>query len=81
MSDNKKIEIDTENGVTIKLTLKISTDKAPDIDDMTVEQLEAYLTELEDQLDELDANEPEDDSSDAYDEWADQHEELTYPSA
>lgn len=48
MSDNKKIEIDTENGVTIKLTLKISTDEDPDIDDMTVEQLEAYLTELED---------------------------------
>lgn len=41
MSDNKKIEIDTENGVTIKLTLKISTDEDHDIDDMTVEQLEA----------------------------------------
>lgn len=77
MGDKKKKNgIEAESGVPIKFTLRISTDDDPDIDELTVEQLEAYLAELENQLDELDANEPEDDGSNAYDEWADQHEEL-----
>lgn len=65
MSDTEKKKIELEGGLTIKFSVKISTDDDPDIDDMTIEQLEAYLAELEDQLDELDANEPDDDGSDA----------------
>ena len=76
MKEPIKKKIELGNNVTIKFSVKVSSEDAPDIDEMTAEQLQAYLEELEDQLAELDDNEPEDECSDAYDEWSDKHEDL-----
>lgn len=58
MRDSEKRKNEHKGGLTIKFSVKITTNEDPDIEDMTVEQLEAYLDELEGQLDELNANEP-----------------------
>lgn len=46
------------------------------LEDMSRQELLAYLAELEEQLQELDAREPRSMNSDAYEAWADEHEEL-----
>ena len=46
------------------------------MDEMSVEQLQSYLTELEERLEQLVVNEPDDDGGDAYDEWANKRDEL-----
>ena len=62
--------------ITIKFSVDFSTEDDPDIDEMSVEQLRAYLAELEGRLDEIESNEPDDNGSDAYDEWSDKRDEL-----
>ena len=76
MSDIYKKKIKIGDAVTIKFSVKHSGEDAPDIDEMSVEELRAYQDELEEKIAQLDAIEPEDDESDEYDDWADQHEEL-----
>jgi ATP-dependent Clp protease ATP-binding subunit ClpX len=76
MSDIYKKKIKIGDAVTIKFSVKHSDEDAPDIDDLTIEELEAYREELEDKIARLDAIEPEDEESDEYDDWADQHEDL-----
>ena len=76
MSDIYKKKIKIGDAVTIKLSVKHSDEDAPDIDDMTVEELEAYREELEEKIARLDAIEPADEESEEYDDWADQHEDL-----
>ena len=63
-------------GVTVEFAIGPSIGSESDINQMEIEQLEAYLAELEEQLDDLEADEPEDDDSDEYEEWEDQCEEL-----
>ena len=46
------------------------------LEDMSRQELLAYLAELEEQLQRLDAREPKRMGSEAYEEWADEHEEL-----
>lgn len=48
----------------------------PELDDMTLPQLQAYQALLLQQLAELDAEEPKNMNSDAYEAWGDTHEEL-----
>lgn len=76
MSDIYKKKIKIGETVTIKFSVKHSDEEAPDIDDMNVEELEAYREELEEKIARLDAIEPDDEESDEYDDWADQHEDL-----
>ena len=76
MSDIYKKKIKIGDAVTIKFSVKRSDEDAPDIDDMTIEELEAYREELEEKIAQLDAIEPADEESDKYDDWADQHEDL-----
>ena len=76
MSDIYKKKIQIRETVTIKFSLKHSDEETPDIDDMNVEELEAYREELEEKIARLDAIEPDDEESDEYDDWADQHEDL-----
>ena len=76
MSDIYKKKIKIGETVTIKFSVKHSDEETPDIDDMNVEELEAYREELEEKLARLDAIEPDDEESDEYDDWADQHEDL-----
>ena len=47
-----------------------------DIEEMTVEELKAYLAFLEDRLTEMDDNMPPDEMSDDFSDWAERHEEL-----
>ena len=76
MSDIYKKKIKIGDAVTIKFSVKPSDEDAPDIDDMTIEELEAYREELEEKIARLDAIEPTDEESEEYDDWADQHEDL-----
>ena len=76
MSDIYKKKIQIGDAVTIKFSVKHSDEETPDIDDMNVEELEAYREELEEKIARLDAIEPDDEESDEYDGWADQHEDL-----
>ena len=76
MSDIYKKKIKIGETVTIKFSVKHSDEETPDIDDMNVEELEAYREELEEKIARLDAIEPDDEESDEYDDWADQHEDL-----
>ena len=76
MSDIYKKKIKIGETVTIKVSVKHSDEETPDIDDMNVEELEAYREELEEKIARLDAIEPDDEESDEYDDWADQHEDL-----
>lgn len=76
MSDIYKKKIKIGDAVTIKFSVKHSDEEALDIDDMTVEELEAYREELEEKIARLDAIEPADEESEEYDDWADQHEDL-----
>ena len=46
------------------------------LEDMSRQELLAYLAELEEQLQQLDAREPKRMGSEAYEAWADEHEEL-----
>lgn len=65
---------DTDNIIDFAAVRPIDTD--PDLDEMTPEQLAAYLTELKLLRDKLDSSEPEDLDSEEYETWADEHEEL-----
>ena len=76
MSDIYKKKVKIGDSVTIKFSVKHSDEETPDIDDMNVEELEAYREELEEKIARLDAIEPDDEESDEYDDWADQHEDL-----
>ena len=66
MSDIYKKKIKIGDAVTIKFSVKHSDEDVPDIDDMTVEELEAYREELEEKIARLDAIEPADEESDEY---------------
>lgn len=72
----KKIEIKRKKDGSFKITIEFGKDDAPEVDEMSAEQLKAYLAELEAQKDALDACEPENEESDEYEEWADRHEDL-----
>ena len=76
MSDIYKKKIKIGETVTIKFSVKHSDEETPDIDDMNVEELEAYREELEEKIARLDAIEPDDEESVEYDDSADQHEDL-----
>ena len=69
MSDIYKKKIKIGDAVTIKFSMKHSDEDTPDIDEMTVEELEEKIARL-------DAIEPADEESDEYDDQADQHEDL-----
>lgn len=56
-SIKKKFELGSK--ITVELSVEFSDDETPDIDDMSTDQLRAYLVELEEQLDDLDENEPD----------------------
>ena len=60
----------------LKFSIKIRTGEEPDIDEMTIEELQKYQAHLEQQIVERDENEPEDQESEEFDDWADAHEEL-----
>ena len=47
-----------------------------DLDEMTLEQLNAYKEDLLRQIAELDAREPKNMNSEAYEVWGEEHEEL-----
>lgn len=76
MMEPIKKKITIGKNITLKFSVKFSSEDDPDLDELTMEQLQEYLEELESQLDELEANEPEDDGSDAYEEWSDKRDEL-----
>lgn len=76
MSDIYKKKIKIGDAVTIKFSVKHSDEDAPDIDEMTVNELEAYREELEEKIARLDAIEPADEESEEYEDWADAHEDL-----
>lgn len=48
----------------------------PEIDEMTPQELDAYMAELQERIAALDAKEPRNMNSEAYEAWADAHEEL-----
>lgn len=51
-------------------------DLEPDIDELTMDGLQGYLTSLRELLVRLDEREPEDMNSEEYEAWGDAHEEL-----
>jgi hypothetical protein len=51
-------------------------DEIPDLDQMDVAELGAYLNQLQAELQKLDEQEPEDMACEAYETWGDQHEIL-----
>lgn len=51
-------------------------EEEPDVDSMSREELEQYLSVLQSELAELDAREPKNPNSEAYEDWADRHEDL-----
>ena len=59
----------------IKFSIKISTEDELDIDEMTIEELEAYIAELEAKRAALETIEPDEDS-DEYEEWEDRYAEV-----
>ena len=65
---------DTDNIIDFAAARPLDTD--PDIDAMTPDQLESYLTKLKLLRDTLDSSEPADIDSEEYEAWADEHEEL-----
>ena len=74
MGEAFKIEIKKTD--SFEFSISIGPSDEPDIDEMTVEELEAYQAMLQEQLDELEEQEPEDEESDEYEEWSDKYEEL-----
>lgn len=50
--------------------------EGPELEELSREELEAYLKTLRDQIEALDREEPADMSSEAYELWGDRHEEL-----
>ena len=56
--------------------IHFNPEEYPDIDAMTLEQLQAYQAELAQQIEALDAQEPPDMDSEAYEVWGDAHEAL-----
>ena len=48
----------------------------PELDNMTLEQLQAYQAVLLQKLADLDAKEPQNMNSEAFETWGDAHEEL-----
>lgn len=60
----------------LKFSIKIRTGEEPDIDEMTIEELQKYQAHLEQQIVEMDENESEAQESEEFDEWAEQHEKL-----
>ena len=74
MSEIIKFELKKDDDV--KFSVKISTGEEPDIDEMTVEELQEYQAQLKQQIADLDENKPEDQESEEFNDWADAHEEL-----
>lgn len=48
----------------------------PELEELSREELEAYLKTLRDRIEALDREEPADMNSEAYELWGDRHEEL-----
>ena len=55
--------------VTIDFSIRFDAAETPEIEELTEEELEAFMDRLEEELQAMDANEPEDEDSEAYDEW------------
>lgn len=63
--------------IIIKFSAKAEVvEELPDVDKMSIGELNAYRNTLEEKIKKLDANEPDDEESEEYEEWADEHEEL-----
>lgn len=56
-----------------ELGIKINIAVEPDIESLTVEQLEEYLGDLECRLSDLEDNEPDAADEEAYDDWEDEY--------
>lgn len=84
MDEMQKAAENAGEGQVIRFTVKakagkepeLSVDVVPDLDEMTKEELEAYLREARNALAGLEEQEPKDEESEEYDLWADDHEEL-----
>lgn len=59
-----------------KLHFLIDVEVEPDIDELTIEQLEEYLLDLDYRISDLDGYEPDDEDSDAHEEWEDKYYDL-----
>ena len=63
--------------IIIKFSAKFeSGEDFPDIDEMTIDELNAYRNTIEEKIEELDLKEPDDEESEEYEDWADEHEDL-----
>lgn len=76
MKEYEKVTQDRIKKLEEELGIKINIELEPDIDELTVEQLQEYLDDLVERLGELEDNEPADTSSDEYDEWEDKYSEI-----
>ena len=77
MKDYEKLAMEQFKKLEEELGVKIDITVEPDIDELTIEQLEEYLSDLEDRIDELEDNEPEYEGSDEHDEWEEKYSEYT----
>ena len=59
-----------------ELGIKIDIQVEPDIESLTVEQLEEYLEDLECRLSDLEDNEPNSSDEEAYDDWEDEYSNI-----
>lgn len=76
MKDYERIAQEGLKKLEEELGIKIDIAVEPDINELTIEQLQEYLDDLEDRLGELEDNEPEDEDSDEYDEWEEKYSEV-----
>lgn len=67
----KKIEIGEH--ITLKFSVKFSSEDDPNLNEQTADQLQEYL---ENQMYNLEVNEPKDAGSDTYDEWPDKRDKM-----
>ena len=77
MKDYERIAQEGLKKLEEELGIKIDIAVEPDIDALTIEQLQEYLDDLEDRLGELEDNEPENTDSDEYDEWEEKYSEVS----
>lgn len=76
MLEPKKYEFDLGNGRKVEVTLRVSDVEELDVDDMSIEELEAYIAQLRAKRDALEDEEPDDEDSDEYEEWEEECEQL-----
>lgn len=76
MKEYEKITQDKLKKLEEELGIKIDITVEPDIEELSIEQLEEYLCDLVDRLEELEDNEPDDENSDEYDDWEDKYDET-----